>query len=397
MLQRSCFRPSHLVFVPLILSFSALPQAFDTMPEEGNSAIYRDIDYTGRILEIDYLSNQARLIGTLDSEADRISHSFAYDLANGDLSLLFHFEPNTENRARMRLFSAKNGTISDSGITIDLKRSELAILSVAADFVLINYTDPEDDTGKQIIYDATQNRIRGNFSFRIDADSFFSLAPEGTSFYVAHPTERRVVKVNRETSQVEFTADMSELVVDDQSDELAFVTALSGNLAFVNKKYRAENRIRLHLVDLDSLAVIALSESMEFFNGRYLFEDGVAGKVKLVCIERTIKDGRRVPAGILHRFEVDGQTITRTETTTYDPSQETVLRDSSGSFVITRKREYDYLSMRTIAREIHRRFPTAAVNTTDPKKRIREQVIEEFNNPKGEGFTSRTLTHLEIR
>lgn len=386
-----------LLAVALLLSFSAVPQAFDTMPEEGNSAIYRDIDHTGRILEIDYLSNQARLIGSLDSEADRISHSFAYDLGNGDHSLLFQYEPDSPYHARMRLFSAKNKTLSDTGITMNMKRSELAILPVATDFVLINYTDSKDDTGKQIVYDATLNRIRGNFSFWMNASSFSSLAPEATSCYLAAPTGRKVVKVNRDTSEVEFTADMSDLVVDDESDELAFVKALSGNIALVKKKYRADNRVSFYFVDLDSLDVVASSESMEFFNGRYLFEEGVAGKVRFVCIERTYEGARRVPSGTYHRFKVDGQTITRTETITYDPSQEKLLRDSNGAFVLTPKREYDYLSFRTISRELHRRWPTGAPIPPDHKKRLRKQIIEEFNNTKEEGFTSRTLTHLEIR
>ena len=85
------------------------------------------------------------------------------------------------------------------------------------------------------------------------------------------------------------------------------------------------------------------------------------------------------------------------EAKSFDSVSQIVATDETGVPVIIPRYRFDYLSMRDLQRQIFRRVGGAGQGSVVARARVRDEIIEEFNNPEQEGFTSRTLTHLEIR
>ncbi len=367
----------------------------------GGSAIYLDIDSEGRILEVDQLTKSAKQLGSIsDIHSESLAYSTGITFSNRQYALLFFHEvqgprypPETPY-----LFSRTKGTLQRSPISF-LLIGDGAIIPLDSHSIFVSGTDPETMEVVGTIYDAVTNKKRGSFDFRVSPYTISSRIMENRYAYFAERGGPIVRRVDVPSGAVDQEYSLIDFVEPDTAGDgtRVSVRALHRDFALVSRWFPEKKSSKLFMVDMKNERVTAQSEFLTGIGIHFLIIEDGQGNIILKCIQK-IEGESGVPAtGVIFTFSIAGDFIEAQGTESFDPESQIVVTDESGAPVIIPRYEFDYLSMREIQREIFRRLPTAALGSIKERKRIRDEVIEEFNNPEQEGFTSRNRTHLEIR
>ncbi len=351
----------------------------------GESAVYLDVDVDGRILEIDLITKSAKQVGDISSiQTPSFQYQWGKVTPDRQTLLLFFLDVPSGKRWDMTpyVFSRADGSFKRVPVKLHIG-GDGRILPLDSRSVFVSTFELETREIDHMIFDTIENRVRGTFEPNISVYTMTSGIIDDAYVYLAQRSGTLVRKVNTSSGKLEQEYDTSALgrTDDPGSSKVARVRALYRNYVLATRRYPEAEVSKLFLVDLESERIVAESAPLTGIGIQFhLFEDS-NDNVVITCIQETKSDSGGPPTAVMRSFLVDGNSMSEQEAKSFDPESQIVVTDETGAPVIIPRYRFDYLSMRDVQREIFRRLPTAALGSIESRKIIRDEVIEEFNNP----------------
>lgn len=271
-----------LLWLPLPLSAQS---ELRWMPKSGDPSIYFDIDADGRLLKVDYLSEQASVLGSLGQ--DDLDRPFlpwhGWHLEDGRwlfLDLTRFISSGRAQPARLVVFEASGDLLRETSLVLEL--GEYAVEPFDSRHILIEYRDSARNQTQRFLFDASDNVIAGGFAEDLRWNA--QIGSNDESLFFADPFESQVVALGK-SKGIERKVSMSKIIETRDQTQL-FVVGLQGQWALVQETLESPGprRTRFALVDLSDESIAGYSDILPFFTGRFVLSETSDHAVDISCV-----------------------------------------------------------------------------------------------------------------
>jgi len=350
-------------------------------PRLGQSALYYDIDTSGRILMIDYSKGRGRIVAKLDL-------SKATERPYGLQFIAGYFSENREETSfilmdslfRTYTYSTNVGELRDAPIPQN-PNYDYGVLPLAGDYFVIYL---ESLYGRVHILNASTNRVVRT----LNVEKTLSINIEDVRF--TRPGINAVLTIDgvsvglvdlRSLKLLE-AVDIVKMIPTASEPQFARVVATSKYGAVAVEIVRGRTGMRLYWIDLADLKharILAQSDVLPLKLGRFRLgeEDG---RSIVSCLGTEITNGEEEEVGWILQYMRCGDKIVQMDAKEYEPKKETALCNEKGELEIAPLVDLDYLSSLDLGAKVATSLPAIALKDYASHKARTDVLLKEYKD-----------------
>jgi hypothetical protein len=352
-------------------------------PDYGDYVMYYDMNDQGEILEIDYGTQQGRILGKIEWNLDDPLLLLAGWVLNGQYVYLLNAERGFYGR--LYLYSLEHATLQKTSVFMDLA-GDSAFLPISDTTSYIQYIDSRTQETQRFVFNTSEYAVSDVFAFDVRPRSIYVVSDDKNRMFLAHPWSSQILEIDFLHHEIVSRQDVAHIVNSNDKNERVFVTTFHDDSVLIKKNFLKENTVKFYLMNLSDMQVFAESEQMPFFSGKYSLNQDDKDLFRISCVVEIVEEGLYKPTGTIQHFIVQKEKIVPIESIEYHPETEIALRENDGEFKIFPKYSFDYLSVFTIRKEVFSQMPGRFTPDAIPfAKQLIQQIREEFyTNPNRE-------------